>query len=88
MTTYQATEAKDIKVGDELLAEYFDANGMAASDHLPVTAVKAFARKVRITCPGWGTYTYPLTHLLPVVVKPAGAHLFTEDEYRLEAISE
>ena len=65
MTTYRAVEAKDIQPGDELLVEYFDAGGMAAADHTPVSAVKVFTRKVRITC-DWGTYTYPATKILTV----------------------
>lgn len=50
---HRAVEAKDIKPGDELMTEYHDVDGMLQHQDDTVTAVKVFARKVRITVEGF-----------------------------------
>lgn len=65
--THRTAEAKDVKVGDELMIEYYDSEGALQHVDPKVTSVKLFTRKIRITlADGWGTETYPVTRVLGI----------------------
>lgn len=64
-TGYTEKQAKDLKVGDELLTRYYDSTGAYQERDDKVLGVKVYTRRVRLTF-HWGTYSYPATRTFGV----------------------